>query len=509
MKSYQKYVLFLLAVLIMLTGCGGGAGTEEQASATLWIVTEKTNADGMNEQVNQVIAAFQEDHPEITIQLDILPQEENERELTIQKLRTQLMAGNGPDILLLPTVCARIFNYSWTLNEAETISSRSSPLLLDVTQSMRTGIFLDISAFYDNDEALGKEALQQTIMDAGTLGDARYVLPLRYDFPAVYIQDAGVEALGIDPETLEEGILPLLEAVVSAGDSLLASGAVPSFCRIGDVLTLLPAAVDYENMQITLEPETLAEFLALYQQAEAVAAGNDSGRDAPWVWDYVDPTDIVYYTDEQGKQKYYLATHDAFPSTIPVAASTMSKAVNAAAINKSEHGGYRMAPLRGTDGQLTAWVTYYGAITAGCDYPEEAYDFLRRFLLEENQWEQNRTLKKASWGGLTWKNYAIEDGWPVRYKGFAEDFWNDLHRELSMSSTAPARRVRSIKLTDEDIPLLDAEIDRVYFGNAVETEIAEYIRGMNDDETGEPLSTAHAEAAEEFVNTLEWNLLEG
>lgn len=67
----------------------------------------------------------------------------------------------------------RIFE-SWFLRFRE-ISI--APLFQDVEQAMRSGLFYDIQTCYEEDRTLGKDALNGQVMDAGTLGERRYLHP--------------------------------------------------------------------------------------------------------------------------------------------------------------------------------------------------------------------------------------------------------------------------------------------------------------------------------------------
>ena len=62
-------LLLLVAAVLSFSACGSNS----DAAASIWVVTEETDEDGMNQQVRQVIKAFQADHPDVTVTLDILP----------------------------------------------------------------------------------------------------------------------------------------------------------------------------------------------------------------------------------------------------------------------------------------------------------------------------------------------------------------------------------------------------------------------------------------------------
>lgn len=500
MPNHSKRIIWFLflAVILGLAGCG----KPKEEPWALWVVTEKSAEDGMNEQITQVIEAFHADYPDIPVQLDILPQDAGERELVLKRLRTRIMAGEGPDVFLLPSCNARTYSgRSWTASEYRTLNDAVEPLFLDPMQSMRNGVFLDISDYYDQDTALGKDALQQTVMEAGTLDGRRFLLPLRYDFPAVYVDVEQVQALGIDPNMLDSSAMELMDIALTLGQPLFASGAEPGFCRTGGAFSLLPSVLDYDAGTVILEKSALAEFLETYQALEALMAGEHDTRQ--------DPSMTLYISAGKDEQA------DIFGCNVPITVGMMSSAPCAVAIGRVEKREFRMLPLRASDGSLAASVTYYGAVGAGCDHPEEAYDFLRRFLLEENQWERNRPLKRDTVNtNVEMQYYPVADGWPVRARGSIEPLWNTLRRGVSgygsdSEGLRRSRQIMGVRLADEDIPLLDVQIDRVSFGHTLEQKLAETLRSLNDPKTGATLDADLDALAEQLIRELTWQMMEG
>ncbi len=83
-----------------LFGCG--KNDKQENRQTLWVVTEVSNSDGMNLQAEIIAQRMEEKYDGLTVQLDILPTDAIEWEVLLKQLRTQIMAGKGPDIFLLP-----------------------------------------------------------------------------------------------------------------------------------------------------------------------------------------------------------------------------------------------------------------------------------------------------------------------------------------------------------------------------------------------------------------------
>lgn len=516
MESICKrfFTLFLtLALMPGLLGCG-----REAPPKKLWVVTEETEQNGMNEQAEQVAAVFEAAHPGFSVEIEKLPTEPTERELKLKQLRTAIMSGKGPDVFLLPSCNANEWGTtSWFRSEPRTAQEVLEPLFADPVLSMRNGLFYDIAPFYDADDNLGKDALEPTVMEAGTLNGGRYLLPLRYDFPVLFADVEAVEAMGLSLDELGRDAFSLLETAIQTGNQLFAAGAELTFARTGSGFSLLPPVFDYDAGKVTMDEEILVRLLKDIQKAEVLAAGDHNSRWDPYFGSYLDGTTAVVHED--GTLSF--SPVNVFPRDIPITVNTLSVSPVCAAIAQAEEREFRMIPLRGFDGALTANVTYFGAVGAGCDYPEEAYEFLRRFLLEENQWEQNRSLHQDSspvaWGLKKERQYhPIADGWAVRRTGSLEPLWASLRTQL-MHPVGPSvpggdsrrKKLLGAVLTEDDVPILHTTIDRVTFGNTLEQDLAETIRALGNDFTGEATEVDVSQLAQELTQKLRYQLMEG
>lgn len=505
MSCVFKAGIALLLCGLLLCGCG----RTETSELSLWVVTEESAPHGMNELTELMIGRFCSEHPGVTVRLDILPTEPLERELAVKRLRTQIMAGRGPDVFLLPSCNARRYSSrNWSTSAWYTLRYQVEPLLAVPEQSMRQGVFWDCSALFDHDDALNREGLQQTIMDAGVLDGARYLIPLRYDFPVLYVDTEAAAAMNIDLSALGDTITQQMAAVMAAKDPVLAAGMRPEFCLAAGGFFFLGSAVDYEKQTVLLERSQIAEFLRQFQALTAMTEGD------PELYSYVSLIGYIY--NGTGFSNYDPDVYIGFPRSIPLAVGTLSEAPMVAAISKVEEHEIAMVPLRGADGSLAADVTYYGAIGAGCQTPELAYDFLRLFLLDEQQWELSLPLQSGTRSTNANKEFhyhPIADGWPVRAKGAVEPLWDSIRPSLTdFNAGNGASKLRGLlgtQLGDEDIPLLDATIDRVSFGNSAELELGRILRSLNDSKTGAALAVDFDSLAEGIRDLLQYQLLEG
>lgn len=169
---------------------------------------------------------------DVEIEFVAIPDEfDTTRDFVLQQLRTEIMAGKGPDVFLLPT---------------QPVSMHDEPLFLNVEEAMRSGLFLPLDEFIAEAELLNMENHFEVIMDAGKLGNEQLVLPLMYYYEVSPVQKYEL----LDPD-LE---IRYPRDIVDSGDYKRIAAANRSYLgsMFGDM-------VDYDTMNITISEEEIAD----------------------------------------------------------------------------------------------------------------------------------------------------------------------------------------------------------------------------------------------------------
>lgn len=526
----------LLLLLTMFLGLLTGCAHSEEGPPTLWVVTEKTEWDEMNFQARVMADVFTQEHPGWTVKLDILPTDETERTRYLQQIRTWIMAGQGPDVFLLPTsdniAVPKAVNWYEPWIKAGQYLDRE-PLFTDVEQAMGNGIFADLSPFYDADQDLGREHFQQQIMEAGCFCGKRYILPLRFNFPVLYGDPDGLRDYGLRPEDIPGSLPELWDMAISSGNKDLAAAVEPYYMLIHHGFSLLPHTVDREVQQVAVTKDQVADLFRQIQALEALVAGEDEHRDMLFYWNFFECHHEILSGGNYGWVVEFRKRFQ-FPTWLPLHAGSLDEAAVTTAVSKASGHAFTMTPLRTMGGELNAYVTYYGAVSAGSDHVAESYDFLRLFLTERAQFERDTPTNESVWSfGMPQRQGYIEEGWPVRVWGgtnklydivrtssyFARNSGLEYYNQHRKSYHCPPpewtsipinkRKLVSTHLEDEEIPLLYETFDHVYFGSSLEQELARMIRALNDPDTGVPTEVDIDALAEAFIKKLEWQILEG
>lgn len=431
-----------------------------EAETSLWLVTEETAADEMNAVVEFIIKQFQQEHPGVSIRMDILPNQEQAREESLQHIREEMENGTGPDLYLLPT------GTTLTLDHPQKYTYRRiDPLFPDVAAAMELGAFADISTYYDRDTDLDKDGLNQSVMDAGSLDGARYVLPLRYGMPMLYAFDELLADAGISKQMLEGSIESIMrEAVQTRNLNLAYCADMASATVFSNLLTRGEGA---------LRVEQVADYLKDYQALKALIG-----------------------TESLHLSRFDYLAYEAGPKSLrSVYRGTISDALNFLAVEKASGLTLSMYPLRTTTGDAMAFVTYYGAVGSSCQSPELAYEFLRQFLLEDVQWEKGRNMMDGEW-----PLSPMEDGWPVRTKGSVKALLANIQGNLSADSAY--QPLANLYLSDDSLPILETKIDLVCF--PVQTDFEKLLSQLNNyNDANTPADVDIDALAEEFITGLQ------
>ena len=457
-------ILFAISMICTLfAGCGRTSdveNTEDSAvestsedTITLRVVTEKTGVFMMNDLTKDLIAAYQDEHKNVVIELEILPTEKTEREFRLESLRAEIMAGDGPDIYLMPSEANSMI-----------LGSDAEMLFRDVEQSMHNELFADVSGLYSADEELALDELQKTVMDAGTIGDARYILPLRFDFNVILVDPDTLENYGIDEKELVKNSDELQNILISQNNTRL-------FCSAGvnfrEVLVQFPALIDYEKDTPVISKEDISGRLRNMNNYLTREEFCDDGTEV----------DIGVFIENGGRSELGAYIYGMYwnDGKHPFYVGPLTEALQSYIIEEVvQNGPINAYPMRNPDGSLIAEVTYWGAIDANCEHQEIAYDFLRQFLSREAQWELNRSEKQAGLAGS-----LFEEGYPVRIKGsvepicesllnIAKEARNDYDPEMGKKRML---ELRMVQLSDIEFPVLNEEIDYVRFHIEWENEI--------------------------------------
>lgn len=463
-------ILIYLLILLLFSACA------DKKQELRILIEESSILVSERDMITSAVEAFREEHKNVTIVIESLPDAEDGRKEVLKHLQTEIMAGKGPDIFVLP--CNTVY---------------TDPLFHDVAQAMRNGMFEDLSQYYDEDAET--DGLIPAVMDIGVVDGKRYVLPLWYDLPVACVNRAALAQTGYDEEIFSDGYMGLMRAVTEAENAELAADAAEFLLR-ENILNVLPRLIDQDTRQVNLSVEELSAFMEQYQAMRNI----QESRDTFWV--YQIPMTLGWYVEytEEGLSGWAVKNR-----TFEIC--NLDTALANAAIAKLQGIEMDVIPLTGADGTLTADVTLWGAVGARCENTELAYKFLKKLLSEEYQWEAYRL-------GTVEQVVTQNKGWPVRTRdGISSLYQNltlDIFQRISdRTQKATAAELRNIAITNADFPDLHTRIDQAQFSIPEEGTLGAMIENLNDPISCKALDVDINAIAVGFIEQLKWHLGEG
>ena len=396
----KKKMALLLAALFTLLALAPGCqtGKEETAPSSSQTAQEETSQEGeeqdavtlcieqaFKQDASDVISFLQAQGDTTQYQLEILPTEEARRETELTRLRTEIMAGEGPDAFVLSTYMPGV------LDPLE-------PLFPNVEKSMASHLFLDLEDMVQESELIDLESCNQAVMDAGVHEGGRFVLPLLYHFSGVVLDCSFLQ----DPDFTFSSLDELLQ---SGEDALL-----EVFSRSG--YTIFPNALgqmaDYQGMNLLFTQE---ELLHTAQQADAL---------------YAVMTDGGLTTGAQNL---------GYPGRVTLETLRMAEYADTP---------YAFFPVPDREGNVTPGVTLWAAVNRNAAHPQEAFTFLEQLFRTEFFNQEGIKVGERWYGNLL--TYGSYFGFPVKDESYFQSIEEDVNPQTIASLRAAVARIHSAKI---------------------------------------------------------------
>lgn len=335
----KKLGLFMALCLLLwgtFSGCQPQQAPQPQGSEVSEI-SSNTSEEESNPVVICIEEAFEQDAEELLDYLEaigmeteyeflVLPSDAEDREPELTRIRTEIMAGEGPDAFVLDTSIP-----GTVTNSGDVLES----LFPNVEKSMYSHLFLDLEDMVQQSEVVDLESCNQTVMDVGVTGDGRFLLPLTYTFSGIMVDRSALE----DPDTTFSTLEELLQSDQETLKGLF------SYSTLGMFPNCLGLLADYEGQNLLVTPESLQTAI---EQAESFTA----------------------YQNEQ-----YSGSTARLGGLSASWSGWMDLSVQETA--------YNMYPIPNPEGGVTAAVTMYAAINRNAAHPQEAFTLLEQLFREE------------------------------------------------------------------------------------------------------------------------------
>lgn len=257
----QKSALLLAivcAAAVSVTGCGNEPEAKAQEEETEKL-TICVNGD-FEHFAKSVAEDWLKWEDGMEVEIVSIPTDATLAETRISNIRTQLMAGEGPDIFLMQ--CS-----------VDTDNEEKPELFSNLGKTMYSQVFLPLDDYIENAEYMDPEGWNQTIMDVGKTGEGQVILPIAYTYRAYAFRTADLQQPESVPASWEEFVNTQEQAIwenmeTTPPDTVLAyTFGELADCEQGKLL------VSEETMQARVE-EILAWQDSIRQSRKTMPEGS-------------------------------------------------------------------------------------------------------------------------------------------------------------------------------------------------------------------------------------------
>ena len=222
--------------IFICAGCEGKKTTEvKENKDTLKICVESY----FEQDMKLLIDAWEYFNKGLKAELVVIPGNRDEAEIKVSEIRTEILAGEGPDVFL-------IYNRDPLIWLAEPTPS----LFPNPEKAMHTGVFLPLDSYMENARYYNPEHYNQIIMEARKTEEGQCLLPLTYEYRVSYLEEHQDNPIQMP--------LPSWESLVSGE-----AGIPSTMLRFVNYsfFDLLGEYADYENKKMLISEEELYEYV--------------------------------------------------------------------------------------------------------------------------------------------------------------------------------------------------------------------------------------------------------
>jgi ABC-type glycerol-3-phosphate transport system substrate-binding protein len=320
-----------------------------------------------NSRFDAAITVFKRQYPEVDVVIErIGERDDGLGEAYLQRVRSELMAGMGPDIVL-----THYFN--------------------DIHKTMDNGMFLDLNGLWNGDSDFEhKEQLHPVVMDAGIYKGKRYIIPLSYEIPIVMGERGMLDSVGFRVEDITDlaSFFNMVSSVLPAARENALFDAPFSLWRFSELIYIpfgIPI-VDFSNGAVLPDETAFKAFAEAYKPFWRYS----------FSWpDFENSTAEKYLSD---RRVIFFNSYTTAPFQEYLTFSNLLR------------DGYEpvLIAIPDHNGGIHASVTQSVAIRAGSPNQQNAWNFIKILLSENIQYGRVGTPDAVAFWGVVVNRGTVE-----------------------------------------------------------------------------------------------------
>lgn len=308
----KLYVLISVIALMVIVPYGVNAAELSAQNETKNSARELTVClvDPMDSVKSVIVPYYETLYPDVEVRVVSMSlnksydykTEMQKRTEAMHQLREQILAGDGPDLLLMNE---NISSYNTTLNVS---------LFPSVEDAMVSGAFADLTPYMQKDASFDKNELLQPVFDAGIYDGKQLIAPITCYIPTVVSTKGTAKALGV---ATVDGCVNVDEFLQAASSTEAALNVLRSDPQSGFISGVPTSVIDFaSNASQAFSYETSKssfEIFALNQGGSDVeariniyAAVTNSSESKQEAWNFISlmlsdkaQTNVLRQADEQ------------------------------------------------------------------------------------------------------------------------------------------------------------------------------------------------------------------
>ncbi len=361
------------------------------------------------------------------MEIELIPTEENDRKMALTRLRTEIMAGQGPDIFIVD--CRSTLYNEMLFRFVETV--------------MENNLFLPLDRYIEDARFMEWEKLTPSVMELGRNEHGQVILPMAYSLPmTVYRKDE----VAHEPSQ----ILTWQDMVADQSQILTANLLAPtegmSIWGTNFAYSLGELADYAESKLLFTEEELQNNLQAMLAIEEKERKGELSQIPDCFLTNlgvaFNDANDIARASQGNFEPSRYISDFSWGDAATPIT----------------------MVPFYSDDGGYCATVTSYAAVNANTKRPEDAF-FVLDYLLSKEGQQYSELYNWITEGHEfpTYEGLGTEDD-PIRTIYHGNWFMSDENYEEFCRVRDGIGFVRFSGTLDKELAELYTNCSNVYFG---------------------------------------------
>lgn len=375
-RLMPKALALVVFFVVLLCGCSKGTPSNQSQflqtdtahstpakettapTGEITIYLEASFADELvRHPILQAIEEFEQQYPDITVYLESPVGGLNNyeaREADILRLNTEIMAGGGPDVFL--------FGGRHT----------DCNLFPDLQKAMRNGAFLNcMEPLLSYGINCSGEDFWQSVMQAGQVDGAQYIVPLSFDIAVALADEVTLEQSGFRQKNALQNTTEFMNECAAAYER---NPAMNSYLFTDLVSYIALEPLDYDMQTVCLGEPTMRQMLELNRFACNDAQWNQGSAD--FAAEMQSEGISEYYSNEAARLR---------GGTRLLNVGNFSHSLELAWVMTAQESQTTFLPVPNETGGVTATVGSYAAIRASTQNADAAAAFVAFLLGDYSQ----------------------------------------------------------------------------------------------------------------------------